>query len=126
MEPISEKRDTELRSNDSAQPDGAQAHGKNPRRVEAGRRNRLKRRPLSEEARARLRAAICRRQPWKKSTGPRTAQGKQQSARNGKSRQLGPMSVREMRAELADVPTMIDSMRAVRREATRSLKANDK
>ena len=121
MEPKREKRDTELGSTDNEQPDGAQVPGKNPRRVEAGRRNRLKRPPLSDEARRRLRAAICRRQPWKRSTGPKTAKGKQQSVRNGKRRQTGPISVREMRVKLADIRILVESMKAVRREVAGEL-----
>ena len=42
----------------------------------------MKRYHLSDEGRERLRTAIARRQPWKKSTGPKTAAGKARSARN--------------------------------------------
>ena len=36
--------------------------------------------------------------PWDHSTGPRTPEGKQRSALNGKNRQIGVLSVRELRA----------------------------
>lgn len=40
---------------------------KNPRRVAAGRHNRLKRRPITEGGRERLRATIRRNRPWESS-----------------------------------------------------------
>ncbi|MCR9293848.1 MAG: hypothetical protein NXI32_14070 [bacterium] len=57
---------------------------KNPRRVEAGRRNRALRPPLSVQSKQRLQDAIQRHKPWLKSTGPRTARGKQRVAANGR------------------------------------------
>src|SRR5687768_191944 len=73
-----------------------------PARVRAGRANRLKRGPLSEEGRERLKSAIRRHQPWNASTGPKTAAGKARVALNGKSRQSGKYSIREKRALLAE------------------------
>ena len=55
---------------------------KNPKRVAAGRRNRQRRGLLTDAARERLRQAALKNQPWKQSTGPRTAAGKRISGRN--------------------------------------------
>src|SRR5947209_3354725 len=71
----------------------------NPRRVEAGRRNRARWRGLSDEGRERLRRAAMEHRPWEHATGPTTAEGKLRSAQNGRSRQKGPRSTREIRAE---------------------------
>jgi hypothetical protein len=87
---------------------------KNPRRVAAGKRNWLKRGPWTEEARERVRQAILKHQPWLRSTGPRTREGKARSAANGKVRQKGPRSVREVRAHLAQLSGLIASMEEVR------------
>ena len=59
---------------------------RNPRRVAAGRANRQKRGPLTEEGRARLSEAARRHRPWEHATGPRTAAGRAQAARNGRCR----------------------------------------
>jgi hypothetical protein len=75
----------------------------NPRRQAAGRLNRAKRPALTEEARRRLRELALKGQPWRSSTGPRTAAGKARAARNGKVRQRGPDSVREARRLVADL-----------------------
>ena len=88
-----------------------------PRRVAAGWANRARRGPLSAAGRERLRAAIWRHRPWEQATGPRTATGKAQAVRNGKRRQRGPKSVREMRAELAAVRALIRALRQVRQDA---------
>jgi hypothetical protein len=50
-------------------------------------------------------------QPWQFSTGPRTPAGKAQAALNGKRRQLGIRSVREIKADLADVRGLLLEMR---------------
>lgn len=86
----------------------------NPRRITAGRHNRLFRGPLSDEGRQRLRAAIFRIQPWIRATGPKTTAGKQRSAANGRLRQCGKQSVRQLRAELADVGLIVSSLRQYR------------
>ena len=86
----------------------------NPRRVAAGRLNRKKRGPLTEQGRQRLREAALRDRPWERGTGPRTPEGKARSALNGKARQKGPLSVRELRASLADVKELIGQMRETR------------
>ena len=77
-------------------------------------RGRSPHRELTEEGRRRLREAALRNQPWKHSTGPRTPEGKIQAIRNGKRRQLGPISVREARAQLAGVRDLLRQMRESR------------
>lgn len=67
---------------DAGNPPTNAPHVKNPRRVEAGRRNRAKRGPLSIEAREKLRQAALKTRPWEKSTGPKTPEGKAISGRN--------------------------------------------
>lgn len=95
--------DTELSSNAApARP--------NPRRVAAGRANRAKRKGLTVAGRERLRLAVSVNRPWEHSTGPRTPAGKAQASANGKVRQVGPFSVRELRAELAEVRTLVREM----------------
>lgn len=89
----------------------------NPRRVAAGKRNRLLRRGLSEIGRTRLRLSALMNQPWLRATGPRTASGKARAAGNGKVRQLDLQSVRERRAELAAARETIRSMRELRKIA---------
>ena len=86
----------------------------NPRRSAAGKRNQALSRGLTPSGRAKLRATALRCQPWKLSTGPRTAAGKARSARNGKATQIGPRSVRELRADVAELRQMADSLRESR------------
>ena len=69
----------------------------NPRRVAAGRRNWLKRGPLTAAGRERLRQSAIKNQPWRWSTGPRTPEGKAKVAANGRKHQKGAKSVRELR-----------------------------
>jgi hypothetical protein len=69
--------------------------------VAAGRAARARRGPLTEAGRARLRQAALRHRPWAASTGPTSAAGKARAAANGRSRQAGPVSVRQARAEVA-------------------------
>jgi hypothetical protein len=71
-----------------------------PRSV-AGKANRARRNGLTPAGREKLRQAALAKKPWVFSTGPRTAAGKAQAALNGKHRQLGPISIRELRRELA-------------------------
>ena len=84
-----------------------------PRQI-AGRLNRQKRRGISPEGRERLRAAAVKNQPWRHSTGPRTARGRAQSIMNGKRRQRGQISVRERRRLVADTVGIAKSMKEVR------------
>jgi hypothetical protein len=88
---------------------------KNLKRVAAGKRNRALRGPLSDDGRRRLREGVKRRKPWLHSTGPRTSAGRGQSVKNGKCCQLGPWSVREIRAKLGAVRQLIGRMQAQRR-----------
>jgi hypothetical protein len=90
----------------------------NLKRVAAGRRNQKLSRGLSAAGRERLRATALANRPWEHSTGPRTAAGKAAAARNGKVRQLGPRSVREIRAELADLGALVQAMRDARQATT--------
>ena len=87
----------------------------NPKRQAAGRRNRLLRGPLTPEGRERLRQTALRNKPWMSSTGPRTEAGKARSAANGRWRQKGERSVRQIRAAVADVWSLIEQMGASRR-----------
>ena len=70
---------------------------KNPRRQAAGKRNQALRQGLSEAGRNRLREAALSHRPWELSTGPRSVAGKAIAASNGKRRQKGRYSVRELR-----------------------------
>lgn len=91
-----------------------------PARCAAAKLNRAKRKGLTPAGRERLREAALVHQPWRFSTGPRTPAGKAQSVANGKRRQIGPISVRELRAEL-------DGLKALAREmsSTRDLVLTD-
>ena len=87
---------------------------KNPKRVAAGERNRLKRGVLTPAGRELLRLAALRNQPWQYSTGPKTPERKAKSALNGKVRQKGPRSVRELRRDLAPFYELLNEMRECR------------
>lgn len=89
----------------------------NPNRVAAGYRNWLLRKGLSEEGRLRLRDTALAHQPWRFATGPRTLEGKARSAANGKRRQSGDHSIRELRDEVAEIRSLIDMLRSVRNAA---------
>ena len=99
------KADSELVSN-TAQP--------NPKRVAAGKQNRAKRRGLTQEGQERLRNAALRNQPWMLSTGPKTTAGRAKAALNGKKRQIGPMSIQEIRADLSALKSLIKDMTETR------------
>jgi hypothetical protein len=79
--------------------------------------NHQKRKGLTPEGRERLRQAALANRPWQFSTGPRTPEGKARVARNGKRRQLGPLSVREIRADLAELRTLVAQMQQARATA---------
>jgi hypothetical protein len=85
----------------------------NPKRIAAGRENQKKWR-LTPKGRERLRQAALKNKPWHLSTGPRTPEGKAQMGVNGKKRQLGPHSVREIRVDLAILRTLMRDMRSNR------------
>ena len=88
----------------------------NPKRVEAGRRNRRKRKGITPEGRQSLRETALRNKPWLHSTGPRSAIGKAKAALNGKKRQVDDVSVRELRSELSDVGCMLERLAALRQQ----------
>ena len=88
----------------------------NPKRVAAGRRNRRKRKSLTEDGRRRLRDAAIRNKPWLNSTGPRTAAGKAQAAHNGRKRQLDEFSVREVRREVSGLSGVLEQLGTLRWE----------
>src|SRR5262245_40060034 len=87
----------------------------NPKRVAAGKKNWSKRRGLTPEGAEKLRQSALIHQPWRFSTGPRTAAGKEQARRNGKVRQQGNRSVQEVRQLLAGLKSLIADMAAGRR-----------
>jgi hypothetical protein len=87
----------------------------NPKRVAAGRLNRTKRKGLTPEGRERLRRAAHANKPWLLATGPRTVEGKATAAANGKKRQLGLLSVREMKADLRKLRAMLKDMAEARK-----------
>ena len=89
-----------------------------PRRVAAGRINRAKRGPLTDAGRERLRQAAKANRPWEHSTGPKTLVGKRASSANGKVRQVGPISVRAAKADLAVVRRLIRELRDLQRSIT--------
>jgi hypothetical protein len=86
----------------------------NPNRVAAGKRNAMKRVGFTEEGLARMRAAALVTQPWRHSTGPRTAEGKSRSSANGRTRQVGDRSKRSIRRELAAVAGVCETISKLR------------
>src|SRR6516164_6534235 len=84
---------------------------KDPKRVLVGRQNRMRWKGLSPQGREKLRQSAFLHQPWRFSTGPRTPAGKAQAALNGKRRQLGIRSVREIKADLTEVHSLLREMR---------------
>lgn len=91
---------------------------KNPKRIAAGKRNHALRKGLTDAGRQRLRETALRHKPWKHSTGPKTPEGKAQVIENGKKRQLGPRSVREIQADMAGLRDLLEDMRATRSEVS--------
>lgn len=89
----------------------------NPRRVAAGRINRSLRRGLTEAGRQRLQESALRFQPWNLASGPKSAAARQQSARNGKVRQIGILSIRESRALTAELTADLSRLRQIRQQA---------
>ena len=75
--------------------------------------------PLSPEGRERLRQAALAGRPWLHARGPTTPQGKARSAENGRGRQVGESSVRELRRQVAAVGGLAADMAALRRLAQR-------
>ena len=90
----------------------------NPKRVAAGQRHRAMRGPLTEAGHARLRAAAHLHRPWEHSTGPKTELGKQQAVSNGKLRQRGEFSQRQLRNLCAELFQDLYEIRERRRQIT--------
>ena len=76
------------------------------------------RRGLTVKGRRRLRASAKLHRPWKHSTGPRTAEGKAQAILNGKTRQKGDRSVRELHRDLAPLRQLLQTIREQRQLLT--------
>jgi hypothetical protein len=93
---------------------GSPSTSKDPRRVAAGRRAWLKRGPLTPEGREKIRENNRRVRPWEYSTGPRTAAGRARSALNGKIRQKGRYSIRELQRLGKDIDGYVAAMRKSR------------
>ena len=106
----------------TAHPRGPGSSVGNPRRVAAGKLNRQKRRGLTAAGRERLRQFALAYRPWEHSTGPRTAAGKAQTARNGKLRQKGERSVRVIRQSVAELTGLVNEMMAGRTLVAEMLK----
>lgn len=75
-------------------------HVPNPKRQTAGRLNRQKREGLTDAGRQRLRDSAATNRPWQHSTGPKSGLGKLRAAQNGRKRQQGATSIRQMKADL--------------------------
>ena len=88
---------------------------KNPRRQAAGRQNGPMRGPLSEAARARLREATLKHQPWRFTTGPITEAGKKRSSDYGRWRQSGLISQRELKRFVAGTFGLVGNAAALRK-----------
>jgi hypothetical protein len=94
----------------------AAGHIPDPKRVASGKLSRARWRGFTADGLRRLREAALRNRPWEHSTGPKTKAGKAQSVVNGKTRQLGSKSVREVRNEIRDLMALVEGMREVSRE----------
>src|SRR5687767_5226702 len=93
----------------------------NPRRVAAGKLNRVLRKGLTPDGAERLRQAALAQRPWTKSTGPRTAAGKARAAANGLERAKGPESVRGAHREVDRLQDLFAAMAAARQMLSRGL-----
>ena len=87
----------------------------NPARIIAGRLNQMKSRGLTAAGRERLRQSALANRPWVFSTGPRTAVGKLAAAANGRWRQTGEQSCRQLQAMLAGLGQLAEDMATLRR-----------
>jgi hypothetical protein len=103
--------------NPAPAPSAEAAHVPNPRRVAAGKLNRAKWKGFTPAGRERLRKAALLNRPWRFATGPRTPEGKARVAAGCRARRKGPLSVRELRAELADLRAVATEMREARQLA---------
>jgi hypothetical protein len=73
---------------------------------------------FSPQGLERLRATALANRPWTKTKGPTSPEGRARAALNGRYRQRGEKSRREMRAELAGVFALVRQMSATRRSLT--------
>jgi hypothetical protein len=89
-------------------------HVPNPKRVAAGKRNYALRKGLTEAGRQKMRESALRNRPWEHSTGPRTPEGKLRAAQGAKKRQKGPHSVREVRADVAEIRALVQQLKQSR------------
>jgi hypothetical protein len=80
----------------------------------------MSKRMTTPETIAKLRAAALKNKPWRRSTGPKTAAGKAQAARNGRARQRGEYSDRELRAIAKALRLYIRVAAAFRKEAAKA------
>ena len=78
----------------------AHAWCKNPLLVAAGRMNGRLRRPWTDRDRQVQRENALRQEPWQFTTGPKTEEGRRQSAANGRKHRAKPGSRRSVRALL--------------------------
>ena len=62
-----------------------------------------------------MRRVALANKPWQHSTGPKTVEGKRRAALNGKARQEGESSAREVRRLLAGLASLAGDMAALRR-----------
>jgi len=83
---------------------------KNPKRVAAGKLNRLKAGMIGSLGLISLRQAALTNRPWESSTGPRTDKGKRIAAANGAKQQKGPWSARQVRRELKQLNQLVDQL----------------
>jgi hypothetical protein len=88
-----------------------------PRQI-AGRQNRMKRNGLTPQGREKLRETALANRPWQ-FKGPPTAKARAASRANGKVRQIGELSVREVRAAVSEVKALCTHMAELRRVLTK-------
>jgi hypothetical protein len=86
---------------ESLKPSKTKRKTASPRRIAANRANSRKRKGFTPKGLQKVRASTLKHRPWQYSTGPKTPEGRRQSALNGKRRQKGPISVREARRQVA-------------------------
>jgi hypothetical protein len=96
----------------------------NPKRVKAGKANRIKRGLITDSSRNQLRLTARTNRPWEKSTGPTTERGKEICSWNGRKRQIGPWSVRAVRRELKTLNQLLDQLLIAQKEGVSSSDAN--
>ncbi len=91
-----------------------------PKTMQTGRQKRLKRGQKTPEVIEKLRQYAFKNKPWLHSTGPRTAEGKTRSAANVLKRRKAENSVRRLRAEVAQIGSLIKKMTDARLLASKA------